>query len=284
MASRGTESLGGSQSTQTNVVLPNTMQWTMVSKRGRSYRIMAAIPTQECLPPGYPILYVLDGNSVFGTAVEALRLQCRLPEKTGVVPSVIIGIGYEVDEPFSSERFYDLTPEPTREFLYRFAEGAVPEQGGADEFADFLEEELKPLIERNWRIDRTRQSLLGHSLGGLFVAHLLFTRPGSFRYYIAGSPSLHWNKERMLDEERSFVSRLAKGKIAQQLEVLITMGELEASHPSGNYELARKLAERLILLEQHGGRVHFLAFEEEGHVSVLPSFISRALRFACAPE
>lgn len=54
-------------------------------------------------------MYVLDGNSLFGTMVEALRLQSRRPEKTGVVPAIIVGIGYQTEAPYHPLRHYDLT-------------------------------------------------------------------------------------------------------------------------------------------------------------------------------
>lgn len=54
-------------------------------------------------------MYVLDGNSVFGTFVETIRLQSRRPEKTGIRPAIVVGISYPIDTPFSTERFYDYT-------------------------------------------------------------------------------------------------------------------------------------------------------------------------------
>lgn len=63
---------------------------------------------------------------------------------------------------------------------------------GAEQFLAFIEEELKPLIEREVPIDRTRQTLFGHSLGGWLVLYTLFTRSRAFQYYAAGSPSIWW--------------------------------------------------------------------------------------------
>lgn len=66
------------------------------------------------------MIYLLDANSVFGTMVEAMRMQSRRPEKTGVVPAVIVGIGYETDAPFDPGRYYDFTlPVPPAELPER---------------------------------------------------------------------------------------------------------------------------------------------------------------------
>lgn len=66
------------------VDIPNAEQWGLTSRvERRSYRIMIGHPIGDPPPGGYPVIYLLDGNSVFGTMVEALRLQCRRPDVSG---------------------------------------------------------------------------------------------------------------------------------------------------------------------------------------------------------
>jgi len=113
------------------------------------------------------------------------------------------------------------------------------EHGGADAFLTFIEEELKPWIEREFKIDGTRQAIIGHSLGGLFVLHTLFTKPGAFRTYVAGSPSIHWSRRIILDEERQFASRLEHERM--DVRVLLAVGELKKSHKSGLPRTRRSL-------------------------------------------
>jgi len=262
------------------VTIPRTEQWVMYSRDGnREYRIAVAKPGGEPPPSGYPVIYLLDANAVFGTMVEAVRVQARRPEKTGVVPAVIVGIGYRSDEPFVPARYYDFTLPVCVSELPPSPDGtAWPEHGGAEAFLNFIEEELKPKVERKFKIDSARQTIFGHSLGGLFVLHALFTRPGAFRTYVAGSPSIHWNKRLILDEEQQFVSRLEQENI--HVRILIAAGELEKNHESRMLDNAKELTERLSALASRGVHVEFKEFEGEGHVSVLPSLISRALRFA----
>jgi hypothetical protein len=171
---------------------------------------------------------------------------------------------------------------PTTEYLHKSDRTALPEQGGAAAFLQFIEEELKPQIERELKIDKSRQTIFGHSLGGLFVLHVLFTKPSAFQCYIAGSPSIHWNKQLLIQEERQFVSRLKQEPL--NVRVLLGVGELEKSHISRNSDSARELAKRLSALSSRGVGVKFQEFEGEGHVSVLPVLISRALRFALSPK
>jgi hypothetical protein len=271
-------------STGDKVTIPRTEQSIMHARAGnREYRIYVAMPSGEPPSSGYPVIYLLDANAVFGTMVEAMRVQARRTERTGVVPTIIVGIGYSTEDPFASARHYDFTLPVSVTELPASPDGrAWPEQGGAEDFLTFIQEELKPEIERRYTIDRGRQTLFGHSLGGLFVLHVLFTKPEAFQTYVAGSPSIHWNKRIMLKEERQFTVRLEEEPV--NVRILLGMGELEKFHKSRIYENAKELSNRLATLVNQGVCVEFKEFEDEGHVSLLPALISRALRFASRPS
>ncbi|MCC9024343.1 alpha/beta hydrolase [Bacillus nakamurai] len=263
--------------------IPGTEVRKMRSRKGdRVYQIFLSSPLEEPPPSGFPVIYLLDGNSVFGTMAEALRVQSRRPEKTGVVPAVIVGIGYPTDQPFSAVRHCDFTlPLPESELPVHPKGAAWPEHGGAEEFLSFIEEELKPEVERDYRIDTGRQTIFGHSLGGLFVLQVLLTRPELFQTYIAGSPSIHWNKRFIQEEAERFAARLRDAEL--DVSVLLAAGEIEKSHKSRIPEHAKALFSVLSELESKGVRAEYREFEGEGHISVLPVLISRALRFALNP-
>jgi pimeloyl-ACP methyl ester carboxylesterase len=74
-----------------------------------------------------------------------------------------------------------------------------------------LQDRILPQVRRLAPLDSTRLSLWGHSYGGLFVLHTLFTRPGLFSRYIAASPSLWWQHGLILEEERRSWRRPAPG-------------------------------------------------------------------------
>ncbi len=110
--------------------ITGTRQCDMRSRNGRSYRIFVSIPAEQPPASGYPVFYVLDANAVFATVVDAVRVQGRRPEKTGVSPAVIVGIGYQTDVPFASDRFYDFTVDvPTSELPVHPDGIEWPEQG-----------------------------------------------------------------------------------------------------------------------------------------------------------
>lgn len=242
-----------------------------------TYRIYLAVPPGEPPEAGFPVMYVLDANSVIGTMVEAMRLQGRGRDGQGS-PAVVVGLGYDEDTPFSTGRFTDYSlPMPVAELPPYSRGGEWPPQGGADAFLRFMLEEVKPLVESMAPIDCSRQAIFGHSLGGLFVLHTLFTKTDAFSTYIAGSPSIDWYKRLILAEEQEFVQGLQPGKY--EVDLLIGVGELERSHPTRINEHSSGLAERLSAYADCGLHIHFQEFEGENHISVLPVLISRAVRW-----
>src|SRR3546814_15077313 len=73
-----------------------------------------------------------------------------------------------------------------------------------------------PAIEKRYAVDSRRQALYGHSLGGLFALHMLYSHPGAFRTIIAASPSIWWDNQAILSEERAFKARIEKdGKLVR---------------------------------------------------------------------
>nr|WP_261780093.1 alpha/beta hydrolase-fold protein [Paenibacillus xylanexedens] len=262
------------------VILPGTSVYKVRAERsGREYVINVFVPDIATPPSGYPVIYLLDANAVFGTMVEAMRVQSVRSDKTGVVPAVIVGIGYEAEHPFPPERHYDFMMSAPEADLPRRPDGTSwPEHGGAEAFMHFIEEQLKPEVEEKYSIDRSRQSIVGHSLGGLFVLQMLLGNPGTFRHYIAGSPSIHWNSAWIEQQRASWVSRAEN--CGTEMHVLIAAGEQEGSHPSGVVGRSRELAHWLGQTGLEGFSAEFTCFEDEGHISVLPILMSRAIRFA----
>lgn len=268
------------------IVLPQTEERLMRSSAdGREYRIFVGKPSEERPAAGFPVIYLLDGANNFSTMLEVQRVQSRRPDATGVTPAVVVGIGFPSDAPLDmARRTYEFTPS--------VAGSAPPGSGGADEFLRFIEEDLKPAIERDLAIDRRRQTLFGHSYGGLFVLHTLFTRPESFQTYVAASPSIWWQDRFILGEASQFLA-LARDRRAGQ-NLLVTVGQLEQPTESGpDGERADKLRQRRMVdnardltarLAAAGVPATFVEFSGENHGSTVPAAISRAVRFASHPQ
>jgi predicted alpha/beta superfamily hydrolase len=268
---------------------------------GPALRVFIWKPKAPPPPAGYPAIYVTDANAVFGTMVEALNMRSRSPAASGVEPAVLIGIGYPTDQPLDIERrTYDLTPKVDEAALPPKPDGSAwSKTGGADEFLAFIENELKPLVEKEVKIDKTRESLIGHSFGGLFALHVLFTRPDAFDVYVAGSPSIWFGNRHLMQEADAFLAA-AKTKPVDA-DLLMTVGEweqvLSPAEKAGSkaeqraawkarnrmVDNARDMKAKLEGREDLGLRLTYREFAEEDHISVIPVLAGRALNFAAAP-
>jgi len=254
--------------------IPGATQKLMHNQQGNTYRIMTWTPDGEAPVNGYPVIYVLDGNAVFGTFAETLRLQSSGPRRQE--PVVVVGIGYDISFPFSTERrFVDYTvPASTSELPQRKHPGPWPENGGADAFLDFIEQEIKPAIEQNIPIDPNRQALFGHSLGGFFTLYALFTRPGQFQYYAAGSPSVWWKDKVIFQYAEQFLAAFHSEDETDR-RLFIGVGSEEHAHMVRGAGALNQL-----LNQENRNRLStkLACYEGENHISVLLPFISQAIR------
>lgn len=183
------------------VVLDGASQFTLHSRHtGRDYRIYLSVPAVPPPAGGYPVLYALDGDASFARLHQANPREAsvfeRLRQHGPVVPQpgVVVGIGY--GRPFSQTmdlRAEDYTPPLSCQACAL----SSPRHGGADAFARFINEELKPEVARRLPLNPARQSLFGHSYGGLFTVYQLLRQPQSFQHFFAISPSL-WFGDRAL--------------------------------------------------------------------------------------
>lgn len=252
-------------------------QIDVISRKGRDYRIFISVPSVPPPPEGFPVIYLLDGNASFATAMDTAALQMRRPGGIGLAPGIVVGIGYPREAPFDMERrtFDYLAPGGNP--------GPVYKVGGAAQFADFIETELKPMLQSSWPIDRTRQALFGHSFGGLFVLWSLFKQPEAFQAHVAASPSIWWNERAILAEADSYTQR--KDTPAAKARILITVGGLERDIPFAGGKLnmvadAEALATRLRTQAEGAVDVTYAEIADENHMSVVPSAVGRGVRFA----
>lgn len=256
--------------------IPGAEQWTMTSRSGRNYRIMLWTPDTEAPQGGFPVIYMLDANACFGAMTEAVRMHSRGPHR--LETAVVVGIGYETDQPFATERrFYDYTIQATAEELpERKIDVPWPETGGAEPFLAFIEEELKPKIEREIPIDRQRQALFGHSLGGWFTLYTLFKRSQAFQVYAAGSPSIWWKNHDLLAVAKRWLSdrELADTQAEIPLRVFLGVGSLEKPHMVQD----AKVMSELLASGIAGLNTEYCLYEDETHLSVIFPFIVRVVR------
>jgi len=268
---------------------------------GREHRLFISVPAGDAPPEGFPVFYIFDGNGCFATVAEIMR--GRAPAD-GLRPAVVVAIGYATDDLMTAMvlRMKDLSTPATPEWLATLPfviPGLTADlTGGLDDFIRVVVEEIRPAVARLAPTNPSDQTVMGHSLGGLAVLRMLFTRPGMFRTFVASSPSIWWSDHAILASEQAFREKVEAGEASPRLLIDVggreqtpdagalrhfgTMAEAQASADyCGMVENARALGLRLKALNGSDGYVvETVIFDDEGHVSVLPAAISRGLQFA----
>ncbi len=261
------------------------------------HRIFLYRPNKPAPPEGWPILYLTDGNACFATAVDALKVQASYPNGTDVAEGVIVAIGYQTEEPYDPlRRSWDLSPPPGRIYPPFYPDTPDVRTGGAERFLALIENELKPWIQRQAPIDRSRQSLFGHSFGGLFALYALFKKPQAFRHWISASPAIYWEDEAILEVEREFTEEndsflegelhLSAGQYEGETLAPFHKGTAEEqkrqehAKETRTIELARDMAFRLAKQTSPASTITFEEYAGENHMSVLPVALNRAVQIA----
>ena len=252
--------------------LPSTHMWDMAADNGEIYRIFVSFPGTEMPADGYPVLYVLDGNAMFAAFAEARRIQ----EYSEVGKGIVVGVGYPGDLAYDVRRLDDYTPPLIDPPPANVRHLAKYKSGGRDRFLDFLTGRLRTEIARRYKVNAERQSLFGHSLGGLLALHALYTRPQAFHSIIAASPSLEWNDQGVLADERVFTERMTSGKIGKTSRLMVVVGGRDIDDEPGP---AIAFVKRMEALSGHGLRLRFRLYEEEGHMTVPVRAVPDTLRF-----
>ncbi|PWV99517.1 hypothetical protein DFQ01_11495 [Paenibacillus cellulosilyticus] len=259
--------------TEVPYLMDRYTEFEVTSDRGLDYRIMAATPSVEAPAEGYGVVFALDGDALFLTLAETVRLQTRKPK--GYDPILVIGIGYPSREPFDVDRrCRDFTMNVGGAALPVRPDGrAWPPNGEADHFLDFIENELMSVIAERWPINRDRQAIVGHSLGGLLVLHTLFTRSHLFSHYIAGSSSVWWADNKVLQELESFRASWQQNR---NVRLLLAIGANELPDMLEGTALVAQGMEPLL---DKGIALERFTFADTEHVSVIPSTLGQIPRF-----
>ncbi|MBI6943926.1 alpha/beta hydrolase [Pseudomonas putida] len=237
----------------------------------RHYRLWIGKPDRPAPAAGYPVLWMLDGNAAIG-ALDSAHLE-KLA--AGQAP-LLVAVGYQTEQRIErAGRTYDYTPA-----IPGLAEQRDPltgqPSGGVDAFFDLLTLRMRPMVAGVAPIDLQRQTLWGHSYGGLAVLHALFTRPGAFSDYAAASPSLWWRDGAIVAEAQGLQQRLGNNRP----QLLLMRGGEEPSNPraavKGDVERpARELAADLAKVQ--GLQVRFERFEGLGHGPMLPASLRKVI-------
>ncbi|KAM3518215.1 hypothetical protein NHJ13051_008358 [Beauveria bassiana] len=219
--------------------LQNTCEYTAETERG-DFLVQVAWPLcwgEDRVRPEddhRPIstFYLVDGNVFFSTAVDITR---RL-EFTNNVRNVVVAVGYPKSNcVYDFRRGPDLTP-PTPDGHYDMPLGRDGKPrtdlsfGDGDKFLDFIQNHVMTYVEETLfphvSLQSGRKALFGHSYGGIFSLHALFTRPTLFDFYIAASPTIWWSDYALVKNQEAELHR-RRDPVELAPSLLITWGDPE---------------------------------------------------------
>ena len=206
--------------------------------------ILVRVPPNYQAGEMFPVVYMLDAHAPQNAMMAGIIEQ---QVWGGMMPEMIV-VGIQ-----NTNRTRDMTPTKTER------EGS----GGGENFLKFIEQEVIPTVEKNYRTQPFR-IFAGHSLAGLAVVNSFVSRPDLFNAYIAASPVLHWDK--------NFVIKLSEELFKQNREfnktLFITVGD-EPDYINGFnsfQDLLKKSKPKNLEFE-------FRQFKDENHGSVvLPAY------------
>ncbi|MCC6808177.1 MAG: alpha/beta hydrolase [Deltaproteobacteria bacterium] len=220
------------------VVVPGT---TVVStleapEIGETYRITVHLPPEHATDEGrrFAVVYQLDPSfaglaQLDRTVVAAARLE-RL---SALPPVIVVGVGYDYEDARVVKRgrwrdysFPVADPEPLTAALYGY---------GGDAFYRFIRDTLVPRIDADYRTDPAApRTIVGHSLGGLFVLYALTRGDGVFGRFVAASPTFNFENGAIFAETDA--APALRGRL------FLGIGALEGLPPNGYFDA---YAERL---------------------------------------
>lgn len=204
----------------------------------------------------YPVIYLLDGSAdedfihITGL-VQFLTMIGAMPN------SIVVGIG-------NVDRKRDFTfPTRNGEDLKKY-----PTTGHSDKFIAFIEKELQPYIEKNYRVS-TERTIIGQSLGGLLATEILLKKPELFDNYVIVSPSLWWDAESLLSK----APELLKNTTSRPLKVYVSVGT-EGKQMEDD---AAALVQDLKAAGDKNMKIGFVPLPEEDHLTILHNSAYKAL-------
>jgi predicted alpha/beta superfamily hydrolase len=158
------------------------------SGTGRHYELYIKLPEdyKSSSSKKYPVIYYTD--AFWHVELLSAATSFLLEE------AILVGISWQKDideelkktdgEHVSRYRDYSIGKSSNQENQAKY------QFGQANSHLAFIHNDIFSYIENNYRTDTSQRTYFGYSLGGLFGAYVLVTKPETFKNYILGSPSV----------------------------------------------------------------------------------------------
>jgi len=189
-------------------VVPESKSYTIQSDfMQKDYTFYVRYPPDFDSTMFYRTIILLDANDYYVEMANVLKAD----HNDGFV---LVGVKYNEFK----ERITDFTFPHDDE---------IPGSGKADQYIQFLRQELLPYLTDELGIKSYDKTLLGHSLSGYFAAYVQFQQKleNPFDNIIAASPSLWWNDSYIFGLEEKF----AESHSTLGVKYYTTIGDLEGA-------------------------------------------------------
>jgi hypothetical protein len=217
------------------------------------------------VPPSYgkasrkrfPVIYLIDG----GVDQDLLHVAgvVQLGSIWGRMDDAII-VGIE-----TRDRRRELVgPTSDPELLKNY-----PSAGASAAFRAFLRNEVKPLVERQYR-SSGKSVVIGESVAGLFIVETFMAEPDLFDGYAAIDPSLWWDKE-ALSRRTATIGTAQRGR---RLYVALAKEQLEAPAAANRVTAAALAA---------GTDLCVASRPDQTHATIYQQVEAQALQFLLPP-
>jgi predicted alpha/beta superfamily hydrolase len=264
--------------------VPHVHDHLITSETGDEFRISVGLPVSyQMTNTTFPVLYVLDGDVIFGTALEQVRMRGAMQD---VPEAIVVGIGYPVGTDFATyntRRLFDFSTQdwdeasPMRQQFFAITEsmGQTPRLGGLKPLLELITKQVQPAVLSQYRGNADQQDLFGGSAGGHFVCQAVFRAPKAFRSFFAASPALSYNDGQVFELEREYAATHTDLPATLYLSAGSeeTLQLAYANLVSGT----TRLAETLQLRGYESLRLRCDIHAGEGHVPAITSGLQRAL-------
>ena len=159
----------------------------------------------------YPVVYMLDGQSVFAGGWETEKTLEQLVRDNKAPEMIIVGIAS------SNQRTSEYVPYEDDWIRSNFG----PYQPKAGAFADFVVKEIVPYVDQKFRTlaNRENRAIIGASFGGLFAMWMGLQHDAVFSMIGALSPSFWVADYKMIADAEQFAKK--------DLKIWFDMGTLE---------------------------------------------------------
>ena len=207
----------------------------------------------------YPVFYVLDGYRIFGITsriYNGLRFDGLVPEM------IIVGInnsGRKAKSP-TLHRTRDLTPTPIKR---------LSTSGGASNFLKVLNNEIIPLIDKQYKSDKTNRTLVGTSHAGMFTHYALFSQPSLFNNFIINNPTFGYDNGYSYKLEEEFF------KNNKNLNAKVILFSSEFDDLIGIKKMVKQIKEH----DYSNIAINFRMVENMGHLGGEAEAINQGMKY-----